>query len=265
MKSMLRRIRDKGIEYDGLAFVCPGCATIFGDGLHMLPVNTTLHSPSWDWDGNLEAPTISPSIKTEAKHRTVPFVCHSFLKVGVFDFLTDSTHSFSGKKVSIPDLPDWLVLENLKEKRNTMSPEEVTETETVTETVTETIEVPDPAQTAQDAGIEGGTDVAPAAQAANAEADANNVTPDAAPDSGLAGGTDVSQAADAANQPVGTNAPSDQPAQDAAPVPADQTAPDALAQPDVFEKVSDPNALSDQTAPDAGAGTPDPNAGQTPA
>lgn len=111
MKSMLRHVLDHGVEYNCLAFVCPGCATRFGDGLHMLPVNTDQHSPAWIWDGNLEAPTISPSIKTESGNPDKPFVCHSFLQAGVFDFLTDSTHSLSGCKVPIPDLPDWVIRE----------------------------------------------------------------------------------------------------------------------------------------------------------
>lgn len=110
MKSQIRHVDDHGVQYDCLAFICPGCETQSPNstGLHMLPVNTTLKEPAWAWDGNLELPTISPSILTG---RDSKFVCHSFLKEGVFQFLTDSTHSLSGQSVLMPDLPEWFVKE----------------------------------------------------------------------------------------------------------------------------------------------------------
>jgi hypothetical protein len=107
---MLRSIDDHGVKYQALMFLCPGCAAEndMGSGLHMLPVNTTNKSPSWDWDGNLEAPTLNPSILSG---RGTDKICHSFLKCGVFQFLTDSTHPLTGQHIPIPDLPDWVVKE----------------------------------------------------------------------------------------------------------------------------------------------------------
>lgn len=105
MKAALRSINDHGIRYQALMFVCPGCASMHGNsGLHMLPVNSSTKFPSWDWDGNLEAPTLSPSILTG---RDQPLKCHSFLKGGIFEFLGDSTHALAGQNVPIPDLPSW--------------------------------------------------------------------------------------------------------------------------------------------------------------
>jgi len=109
MKSMLRNVLDGEKRYSALMFVCPGCESRHeGFGLHMLPVNTTEASPAWDWDGNLEAPTISPSIKTEGREG---YVCHSFLKAGIFEFLSDCTHEYVNQHVPIPDLPDWVIEE----------------------------------------------------------------------------------------------------------------------------------------------------------
>lgn len=109
MKSRLRTVDDRGKIYTALMFVCPGC--IAGgpegyEGLHSLPVNVEgeFDKPSWDWDGNLEAPTLSPSILSRGYG-----VCHSFLRQGIFEFLTDSTHPLAGQKVPIPDLPEWVV------------------------------------------------------------------------------------------------------------------------------------------------------------
>lgn len=104
MKSTIRVIDDHGVRYQALAFVCPGC----NNDLHLLPVNTTEHSPSWEWDGNLEAPTLFPSIKTEWGNETTGIhVCHSFLRAGVFEYLSDCTHQYANQHIPLPDLPDW--------------------------------------------------------------------------------------------------------------------------------------------------------------
>lgn len=108
MKSQLREVSDHGVKYKALLFACPGC--IAGgpegyDGIHMLPVNcslATLGKPSWNWNGNLEAPTLSPSIRSKGYSH-----CHSFLTDGIFNFLKDSDHPLSGQQVPIPDLPEW--------------------------------------------------------------------------------------------------------------------------------------------------------------
>lgn len=104
MKAMVRHVDDHGVKYDALAFVCPGCAdALDNSGLHMLAVNSTVKSPAWTWDGNLDAPTLSPSIVT----RTGDLVCHSFLEAGVFNYLDDCTHKFRGQHVPMGDLPEW--------------------------------------------------------------------------------------------------------------------------------------------------------------
>ena len=92
------------LSYPGIMFICPGCE-LEGSGVHILPVNNDVKAPSWDWNGDVEKPTLSPSILT--KHDN--FVCHSFLTDGVFHFLSDSTHALAGKSVPIPDLPHWLL------------------------------------------------------------------------------------------------------------------------------------------------------------
>lgn len=109
MRAVLRSVDAGGVVYDALAFWCPGCETIGAGGkrhggLHMLPVNSTVRSPSWEWDGNLDTPTLAPSILT-----TRPgFVCHSFLRAGVFEFLGDCTHALAGQRVELPELPAWV-------------------------------------------------------------------------------------------------------------------------------------------------------------
>lgn len=114
--AQIRHVDDHGVRYDALAFICPGCALDGSSGLHMLPVNTSEHKPSWTWDGNLEAPTCTPSILTKwgrvdpGDPESPPtFVCHSYLTAGVFEYLSDCTHAFAGEHVPLPPLPDWIL------------------------------------------------------------------------------------------------------------------------------------------------------------
>lgn len=115
VKASLRTVDDHGNVYTALAFVCPGCALMpgGGSGLHMLPVNSPNKAPQWEWNGDLERPTLSPSILTRGAEHHEPalsrHVCHSFLRDGVFEFLGDCTHPLVGQRVPLPDLPDWLV------------------------------------------------------------------------------------------------------------------------------------------------------------
>lgn len=113
MKARLRTVDDHGVTYDALMFVCPGCAAAEGEGtgLHLLPVNSETKTPSWQWNGDLEAPTLSPSILSQGACR-----CHSYLRDGVFEFLSDSDHPLSGQSVPMPDLPDWAVNELSEEE-----------------------------------------------------------------------------------------------------------------------------------------------------
>lgn len=100
---------------------CPGC-----DDVHRVGVvsDDGTHPPvEWSWDRNIEAPTISPSIKTEGVQwaKSSPFyrprhrvkaggtiVCHSYVEAGRWRFLADCTHELVGQTVPMVDLPEWL-------------------------------------------------------------------------------------------------------------------------------------------------------------
>ena len=117
MKSRLVLTTDGDETYQSLYFWCPGCEQIRGGekygGAHSLPVTPTTKKTFWEFDGNLELPTLSPSILTRGHFYTGPdtpareYVCHSFLKAGIFQFLSDCTHSLANQFVPIPDLPEW--------------------------------------------------------------------------------------------------------------------------------------------------------------
>lgn len=108
--AMMRHVTDGNLKYDALMFVCPGCQGDEGkgSGIHVLPVQYADGRPSWTWNGDLEKPTLEPSIMTrwglDGKN-----VCHSFLRNGVFEYLGDCTHKYANQHVPIPPLPDWIV------------------------------------------------------------------------------------------------------------------------------------------------------------
>jgi hypothetical protein len=59
----------------------------------------------------MEKPTISPSILVEYSHDPriegvsprMKFICHSFVKEGMIQFLSDCNHDLAGQIVALPD------------------------------------------------------------------------------------------------------------------------------------------------------------------
>lgn len=80
---------DTGVKY--IRLHCPGC----GDE-HLLSVK--IHQ----WDGSMDAPTISPSLLHDGPKGR----CHSFIKNGNIQFLNDSNHKLAGQTVPLPDWPN---------------------------------------------------------------------------------------------------------------------------------------------------------------
>ena len=91
------------------AFNCPGC-----ECSHMIRISGV--HPFWDWNGDLDKPTVTPSIRVtypanpdaleEFKEWRLERCCHSFVTDGKIQFLGDSTHKLAGLTVEIPDWDD---------------------------------------------------------------------------------------------------------------------------------------------------------------
>ncbi len=109
----------RSAEDGGLLFHCPGC-----DMLHRVKVGQG-EGPRWGWDGNAEAPTLTPSVlvrwrrwtpsaedpRVAEKIRTgeivqtpEEWVCHSFVRAGRIEFLSDCTHALAGQTIDLPDV-----------------------------------------------------------------------------------------------------------------------------------------------------------------
>lgn len=104
-----------------LMFLCPGCK-----GYHEININPENNEPVWSFNGNLDKPTVTPSIlvrsvshpknietDNEGNYLLGPDgrvkgvkdeVCHSFITNGQIQFLSDCTHSLAGQTVELPEV-----------------------------------------------------------------------------------------------------------------------------------------------------------------
>jgi hypothetical protein len=111
------------IEGGQVGFRCPGC-----NRMHIITVDPAYHSegrPMWEFNGNGDAPTFTPSIlvswgqweppvtgenmdewkRSPWPQTKVEKVCHSFVTDGHIQFLGDCTHALAGQTVDLPDFP----------------------------------------------------------------------------------------------------------------------------------------------------------------
>lgn len=85
---------------NGVAHWCPACHEP-----HVYTTKPGRHA-CWSFDGNVESPSFSPSMKLWNSQKT----CHYFLTGGRLQFCGDSTHALAGQTVDLPDWPsssDW--------------------------------------------------------------------------------------------------------------------------------------------------------------
>lgn len=105
-----------------LSFYCPGC-----DIQHTVNIKTSA-GPQWQWNNDVDKPTLSPSVLVKSGHYTAGHtgdcwctylrehpeedpadvftcgVCHSFVRDGKIEYLSDSTHNLAGSTVDLPEL-----------------------------------------------------------------------------------------------------------------------------------------------------------------
>jgi len=81
-------------------FYCPGCKTE-----HAVSIGEG--RPHWDYNGNPDTPTFTPSILVTCDwdDPVTHEVCHSFVTDGKIHFLGDCTHAMKGQTVELPEWP----------------------------------------------------------------------------------------------------------------------------------------------------------------
>lgn len=83
-----------------MQFICPGCKCFHG-----VPVKP--NPKGWDFNGDFEKPTLSPSILIDYEGNPTadrPNRCHSHVRAGQIEFCSDSSHGFAGMTLPLPSL-----------------------------------------------------------------------------------------------------------------------------------------------------------------
>ena len=107
--SKLSPIADKDGNVVGYIFECVGC-----DESHQ--IITSGPGETWEFNGDLEHPTFSPSYLTwvdpnpnaDSNYHNGKyfngFRCHSFIRDGKIEYLADCTHKYAGQTVELPEV-----------------------------------------------------------------------------------------------------------------------------------------------------------------
>jgi hypothetical protein len=77
-------------------FTCPGCGF-----LHACNIDKSRKGPCWDFNGDLDNPTLSPSVLV-----TTPRTdrrCHLFMREGKIQYLNDCSHELKGQTIEMED------------------------------------------------------------------------------------------------------------------------------------------------------------------
>jgi hypothetical protein len=91
MMAKIKEVLDGNKHYQWM-FRCPGC-----DDWHGV-------DDSWKFNHDLDNPTFSPSVLVTRPPED--YRCHSFVREGKIEFLSDCTHELAGKTVELPELPE---------------------------------------------------------------------------------------------------------------------------------------------------------------
>ncbi len=94
----VKEIKDSNGAHHSWAIKCPGCGYYH------------LFDSRWSFNGNLEMPTFSPSMKSwiEVGDPKRQIVCHSFVANGKIQFLSDCAHELRGQTIDLPEISeDW--------------------------------------------------------------------------------------------------------------------------------------------------------------
>lgn len=113
MGTLSRKLRNFGTadgSIEGIAHWCPGCKQA-----HAI-YTKNLGGPTWEWDGNADAPTCKPSVRCFTRydddHNLLPnggerTLCHYVLTAGVINYCGDcGDHGLSNQQVPLPDFPE---------------------------------------------------------------------------------------------------------------------------------------------------------------
>lgn len=95
MGQRIRKVNDPRLEpgEEKFLFFCPGCKE-----------GHCVVTPRWSWDGSYERPTFNPSVLTGFGENFSEERCHSFVRDGQIQFLSDCYHKLANQTVDLPEI-----------------------------------------------------------------------------------------------------------------------------------------------------------------
>ena len=99
------RMKELGYTDADYLFFCPGCKCDHG----VWTTERNRLQAIWSFNGNLDKPTVSPSILvrwTKTTGTVEDKVCHSFINDGKIQYLSDCTHELAGQTIELPEYED---------------------------------------------------------------------------------------------------------------------------------------------------------------
>ena len=96
-----RWYRDDGIA--SLDAFCPACDMTHGFRVN-LGDSVMVHENPWDFNGDYDRPTFSPSMFANRDFWATPHhpSCHSYLENGIWRYLPDCSHQYAGQELALP-------------------------------------------------------------------------------------------------------------------------------------------------------------------
>lgn len=89
-------------EFYDKTFYCPGCKCS-----HFVDYR-------WTITGSEDKPTVNPSILVNWNWIGVPIRCHLFIRDGQIQYLSDSTHEYSGKTIDMVPIEDEKIITRME-------------------------------------------------------------------------------------------------------------------------------------------------------
>ncbi len=96
---VLKLVDNPNPEVTSYRFDCPGCGL-----MHQVWTKNPNGRPEWGFNGDLDKPTFSPSIKVSWEQFCIEKICHSYVRDGMIWFLDDCTHDLAGQTVPLPEI-----------------------------------------------------------------------------------------------------------------------------------------------------------------
>lgn len=82
------------------SFHCPGCGYS-----HVYTTKEAVAAKlQWDFNGDTNSPTFSPSLLNRGGRHGSEHICHLFVRNGSIEFCSDCTHALAGKTVEMKEI-----------------------------------------------------------------------------------------------------------------------------------------------------------------